>query len=173
MSNTEALRAALQAAREARDAIPLGAERSALNVALDRLDVALSAAAALAQQPADSPEPLRAMLAEAVEKLTATPAVPPGWQHGTYRTHLDQIDAEQEATAWLQAMVPYGPESAFWQWESFSFSPHDGRVYLIRKKERPVAAAMIVRDALNRSQVLRWMAAAPTPQQEPARAEGE
>lgn len=57
MSNTEALRAALQAAREARDAIPLGAERSALNVALDRLDVALSAAAALAQ-PAASGEPV-------------------------------------------------------------------------------------------------------------------
>ena len=36
MSNTEALRAALQAAREARGSIPLGAERSALNVALDR-----------------------------------------------------------------------------------------------------------------------------------------
>jgi len=54
MSNTEALRAALQAAREARGSIPLGAERSALNVALDRLDVALSAAAALAQQPAET-----------------------------------------------------------------------------------------------------------------------
>jgi hypothetical protein len=57
MSNTETLRAALRAAREARDAIPLGAERSVLNVALDRLDVALSAAVALAQ-PAASGEPL-------------------------------------------------------------------------------------------------------------------
>lgn len=54
MSKTETLRAALQAAREARGSIPLGAERSALNVALDRLDVALSAAAALAQQPAET-----------------------------------------------------------------------------------------------------------------------
>lgn len=58
MNDTEALRAALQAAREARNAVPMGTERSALNVALDRLDVALSTAAALAPQPAASGEPV-------------------------------------------------------------------------------------------------------------------
>lgn len=42
-------------------------------------------------------------------------------------TYTDQIDAEEEARAWLEVMVPTNRHRVFWQLETFSFSPHDGR----------------------------------------------
>lgn len=71
-------------------------------------------------------------------------------------THLDQIDAEQVAGEWLMAMVPTDRYRVFWQLERFSFDPHNGRCLVLRAHERIVAAAMCVRDSLNRTNLIRW-----------------
>jgi hypothetical protein len=77
------------------------------------------------------------------------------------RTYLDQIDADSEATQWLHAMLPDGKERVFWSLETFNFSPQEGRVRLLREREKLIACTVIVRDGLNRSQLLKWLIATP------------
>jgi hypothetical protein len=93
--------------------------------------------------------------------ITAPPAAPAQPEQEPVRTYLDQIDADSEATQWLHAMLPDGKERVFWSLETFNFSPQEGRVRLLREREKLIACTVIVRDGLNRSQLLKWLIATP------------
>ena len=86
-----------------------------------------------------------------------TPAGPAAVPPERFR---DQIDAERVASDWIDSIVPTDRYRAFWQIERLSFAPHDGRVILARNKEKPVAVAVIVRDGMNWSNLIRWTAGA-------------
>ena len=110
-------------------------------------------------------EDFAAFILRVADEMRAThpPAVQPVVPAEPVATFVDQIDADEAAHAWFEAMVPDSKHRAFWSLERKRFArpSEGGAVDVLFCNYRPVAAAIIIRDALNRSLLLRWHVAAP------------
>jgi hypothetical protein len=80
----------------------------------------------------------------------------------TVRTFQDQLDAEQEVRAWVDAMLPKDRHAVFWGVERKAFAQpsEGGSVTVVRAHNRVVAAAICIRDDFNRTNLIRWEASA-------------
>ena len=80
-----------------------------------------------------------------------------------HATFVDQIDADRAAMEWLVSLVPESRHQVFWSFEQKNFAQpsEGGKAILLSCNSRPQAAAIVIRDDLNRSLLIRWQSPSP------------